>query len=139
MSQENVEIVERIVAAFQEGMEKGDPGAVLDTGALASDFEWVPDPELAGFTPSRGREGFVEFMRTWTEDFESWSLQLERLIDAHEDRVVALALQTALGKGSGVPVELHFGQVYEFENGQVVRIRTFTDPAKALEAAGLSE
>jgi ketosteroid isomerase-like protein len=84
-----------------------------------------------------GREGFVEFMRTWTEDFEDWSIRLERLIDAGNDRVVALLHQAATGKGSGVPVELHFALLYELEAGRVVRMRNYVDLAQALEAAGL--
>jgi ketosteroid isomerase-like protein len=139
MSQENVEIVQGIVDAFQTGLERGDPGVAWDLAAVAADAEWVPDPELPGPAPSRGREGFVEFMRTWTEDFERWTFRVQRLIDAGDNRVVALAHQSALGKGSGVPVELHFGQIYELEAGQVVRIRNYTDRAAALEAAGLRE
>jgi hypothetical protein len=72
---------------------------------LVADAEWMPVPGFAGPAVYRGREGFVEFMRTWTEDFEDWSIRLERLIDAGNDRVVALLHQWATGKGSGVPVE----------------------------------
>jgi hypothetical protein len=64
-------------------------------------------------------------MRIWTEDFEGWSIEFERLIDAPDNRVVALVHQWATGKGSGVPVELHFGQVYEVEDGRVIRIRNY--------------
>jgi ketosteroid isomerase-like protein len=78
-------------------------------------------------------------MRTWTEDFEGWSIELERLIDAGGDRVVALHRHLATGKGSGVPVEMHQGIVYELEDGRVIRMRHYSDPAEALEAAGLRE
>ena len=78
-------------------------------------------------------------MRTWTEDFEGWSIEIERLIEAGGDRVVALVHQSATGHGSGVPVEQHFGAVYELEAGQVTRIVNYADPAEAVEAAGLRE
>ena len=78
-------------------------------------------------------------MRTWTEDFEDFSIELERVIDAGDDRVVGLFRQTATGKGSGAPVELHTGLVYELEDGRIIRMRNFLDPAEALEAAGLQE
>jgi ketosteroid isomerase-like protein len=137
MSQENVEIVRSVFEAFQAGIERGDPAAAFDTEALVADAEWMPVPGFAGPAVYRGREGFVEFMRTWTEDFEDWSIRLERLIDAGNDRVVALLHQWATGKGSGVPVELHFALVYELEGGHVVRMRNYVDPAQALQAAGL--
>jgi ketosteroid isomerase-like protein len=139
MSRENVEIVRGVFETFQAGMERGDPGAAFDTEALVADAEWLPAPGFAGSAVCRGREGFVEFMRTWTEDFEDWSIRVERLIDAGNDRVVALLHQWATGKGSGVPVEVHSALIYELEGGRVVRMRNYLSHADALEAAELEE
>jgi ketosteroid isomerase-like protein len=139
MSQENVEIVRRGFEALKAGLDRGDPGAAFDTGVYASEVEWILPPGGAGFRDVYvGRDGFLEFMRTWTEDFD-WSIELEGLIDAGDDRVVGLFHQTATGKGSGVPVELHMGLVYDLQDGQVVRMRNYLDPKEALEAAGLSK
>ncbi len=139
MSQENVEIVRRGIEEFRAGLARGDPGAVFDSGVLAPDAEWIPAPNTPGLNPVyRGREGFVEFLRTWTEDFE-WSIDLERVIDAGDDRVVAVFHQQATGKASGAPVELQMALLYELESGRVIRMRNFLDPAEALEAAGLRE
>jgi ketosteroid isomerase-like protein len=74
----------------------------------------------------------------WTKDFD-WSIELERVIDAGGNRVVGMFHQRAIGKASGVPVELHMGLVYELEDGRIIRMRNFLDPAEALETAGLSE
>ncbi len=139
MSEENVEIVRRWVEDFQAGMERGDPGAAFDSGALAEDLEWIPTARFPGPAVYRGREGFVEFMQTWIGSFADWSFRIERLIDAGDDQVVVLAHQRATGKGSGVPVELHLGQVQELEDGRVIRVRNYLEHAEALEAAGLSE
>jgi ketosteroid isomerase-like protein len=139
MSHENVEIVRRMFEEFQAGMERGDPGAFFDSETVADDYEWITDPPLDGRSVWRGREGFVEFMRTWTEDFEDWSIHVERWIDAGDDRVVALTHQSATGKGSGVPVELNLAQVYELEDGRMIRARNYLSHADALEAAGLQE
>jgi ketosteroid isomerase-like protein len=38
-----------------------------------------------------------------------------------------------------VPVEVNLGTLFELKDGRVVRMRTYLDPAKALEAAGLRE
>ena len=78
-------------------------------------------------------------MRSWTEDFDQFTLRLERLIDVGDDRVVALFHHIATGKASGVPVELHQGVVYELEGGRVIRCRSYPDHAGALKAAGLAE
>ena len=137
MSEENVEIVRRVVEVNRQEMERGEVGTWSDSEDLAEDFEWITPPGL-GLGTYRGREGFTEFMRTWTEHFEDLSVELERLIDAGDDRVVGLFRQTATGKGSGVPVELQMAVIYELEDGRVVRMRNYTDQAAALEAAGLS-
>jgi ketosteroid isomerase-like protein len=47
--------------------------------------------------------------------------------------------QHATGSASGATVELHMALLYELENGRVIRMRNFLDPAEALKAAGLSE
>ena len=139
MSQENVEVVRRIFETFQAGMQGDDPGSWLDSEAVADDFEWIAPTPLDGRSVWRGADGFVEFLRTWTEQFDEWSIRVERLIDAGEDRVVALTRQKATGKGSGVPVELNLGQVWEFEAGRVARAGAYLDHKEALEAAGVSE
>jgi ketosteroid isomerase-like protein len=138
MSEENVEIVRRLFEAFQTGMKRGDLTVWFDSEDLADDFEWMTPPEVAGLGTYRGREGFLEFMRAWTEDFEDWSIELERVIDAGEDQVVGVFHQRATGKGSGVPIELVQGFVWELDDGRVVRMRNYVSPADALEAAGLS-
>jgi ketosteroid isomerase-like protein len=139
MSEENVEMLRRLFEEFQAGFERGDPGAWLDSEAIADDFEWIVTTPLDGRSVWRGREGFVEFMRTWTEQFENWSIRVERFIDAGEGRVVGLTHQSATGKGSGVPVELKLGWVWELEDGRVTRVRNYLTHAEALEAAGLRE
>jgi hypothetical protein len=60
-----------VLEEFQAAMERRDPGAVFDSEAATDDFEWiVPDPGFERTSVWRGREGFVEFVRTWTEEFE---------------------------------------------------------------------
>jgi ketosteroid isomerase-like protein len=139
MSQENVDVVRRLIEEFQAGMERGDVGPSLKSENLADDFEWIPADVPGTLTTYRGRDAFLEFMRTWTEDFENWSVELDRLIDASDDRVVGLFHQRATGKGSGVPVELQQGMVYELEDGRVIRMCNYADPTEALKAAGLAE
>jgi ketosteroid isomerase-like protein len=139
MSEKNIEIYGRVIQAFQTAKERDEPEVIFDGGLLAADCEWIPFAGFPGQAMYRGRQGFAEFWRIWTEDFDDWSLSVERLIDAGDDRVVGLFHQSATGKGSRVPVELHFGQVIDLKDGQIVRIRNIQDPSEALQAAGLSE
>jgi hypothetical protein len=106
MSDENVETLRRSYEEFQAAMARDDPGSWFDSRGVSEDFEWSLDPRYPPFEGRevwRGREGFVEFVRTWTEGFEDWLIRVERLIDAGEDRVIALTRRTAIGKGVASP------------------------------------
>ena len=98
MSQENVELVRRLWEQFEEGIERGDPGAWVDSEAVAEDCEWILSQPLDGRSIWRGREEHVEFIRTWTDQFDDWSIRAEGLIDAGDDQVVVLTHQTATGR-----------------------------------------
>jgi ketosteroid isomerase-like protein len=144
MSEENVETARRLFESAQESFERGDPGAWIDSDAVSEDYEWVLAGglmrfDLGGRTVFRGREGFEEFFRTWMAEFDEYSFEVDRLIDPGDDRVVVIAHQRGVGKGSGAPIEWQMGQVLEFEGGRLIRTRNYGSPAEALEAAGLSE
>lgn len=143
MSQDNLEIVRLLVQGFDAGAASGEVGTAfdlgVDAGAVDADAELIPARELAGDASYRGRDGFVEFMRIWAEDFDDWSIQLERAIDAGDDIVVAYLRQAGSGKASGVAVELVHGAVFELQDGRMTRVRLYLDPAEALEAAELSQ
>ena len=139
MSQENVEIVRRIVEALIPGVESGDFGSAWDSGAIADDVEWVSAPNFIEQRRFRGQEGLVEFVRQWTEDFEEYSIHFERLVDAGEDQVLGFFTESATGKGSGATVEQPFFVVFDMRDGQLVRMRFHLERDEALEAAGLRE
>jgi ketosteroid isomerase-like protein len=135
VAESNAEIVRRVFEAFQEGLARGDPGAVFDSPLVAPEAEWIIPPNTPGFREVyRGREEFREFIRTWTEDFD-WSIELESVEEVGADLVVAVFHQRATGMASGVPVELHMALLDELEGGRVVRFRNFLDPKEALKAA----
>jgi ketosteroid isomerase-like protein len=120
------------------GREDFDP-EMLDAEVFPDEAEIFPAAAVPGLQIYRGRDGLREFLRAWTENFDDWSVGYEQLIDAPRNRVLALAFQTATGKGSGVPVDIRYGQVFEFEDGRVVRTTFYLDRAEARAAAGLSE
>jgi ketosteroid isomerase-like protein len=135
MSEENVETVRKLFEAVQEQ----DYKSAFVGSAVVSDFEILPAPEVPGTRRYQGLDGLLEFIGTWTEDFDDWSVDYERLIDTSGDCVVAMVHQRAVGKGSGVPVDQHSGLIFDFEDRRVVRLRFYLEPSEALEAAGLPE
>jgi ketosteroid isomerase-like protein len=141
MSRKNVEVVQRIWGIYLEGLRQGDPDAataVFDQGLVAPESTYTPIRDVPGTRTYVGREGFSEFFREWTDDWTDWTVQVEEVIDAGDDRVVAIASQSGTGRGSGAAVEVRFGMVYTLSGGQVVDRFDCRVP-EALEAAGRSE
>jgi ketosteroid isomerase-like protein len=144
MSQENVEVVRRI---YEIGQRVQDFGAMFDQcvreGLLAADAEWRGGPRggrgIAGLENAVGRDEYVEMMRRFSEGFEDLRLDVEQIVDAGTDRVVAITRLFATGTRSGAPVELRSAHVFWLDAGCVVRTDEFLDPADALKAAGLRE
>jgi ketosteroid isomerase-like protein len=127
-------------ARLIEAAQRGRPGTGFDLDLVADDYEWIlTEGSFEGRSLWRGREDWVEFMRLWTEQFDDYSFEIVRLIDAGDDRVVALLHQSGIGKESGVPVEWDNGMVMELKDGRVIRATNYLSHADALEAAGLRE
>jgi ketosteroid isomerase-like protein len=131
MSQENVELVRRLLSAF----DRADYEAALD--ALDSEIEWHVPPGIAiGREVYRGRDevqkGFAEWLAAWdTHRFEP-----EEMLD-HEDHVVVGGMQVGRGRGSGVEVRLPTFHVFTLHDGKVTRHRSYRGRSEALEAVGL--
>ncbi len=100
-------------------------------------MKWILPGDAPGMrSVYQGRDEWLEFIKTWTEDFE-WTIEIEHIQDVGDGRVLVNTHQRAAGKASGVPVELHMGAIWTVEDGRVVEQRNFFEPADAFAAAGL--
>jgi ketosteroid isomerase-like protein len=130
MSQENVEIVRRFHDHFDR---TGEPlWDVIDSEIEVYDHD-IPD---AG--TYHGLAGYTKWLTNWGETFESYAMELARLVDAG-DQIVSLIVMRASGRRSGVSVERKDAIVSTFRDGKIARIDYYNDQAQALEAVGLSE
>jgi ketosteroid isomerase-like protein len=84
----------------------------------------------------------IDAVRDWFVDainlFDRWTVDCDDFRDLG-DRVLALGTVRALGKESGVEVEMPFTVLAEFRDGLVTDFTDYGDREKALEAAELSE
>jgi ketosteroid isomerase-like protein len=131
MSQENVDL-------FKESMERFNSGDVA--GALR-----YMHPEIRfehRLAELRGDLTGIEAVRDWfvdaTKHFDRWRIDCDDVRDLG-DRVLALGTVRAVGKESGVEVEMPYTVLAEVRNGLVTHFTDYGDREKALEAAGLSE
>jgi hypothetical protein len=94
---------------------------------------------VAGLEDVVGREGYVQFIATWTENFDDLQTTYEGFIDASDDRVLVLPHSWGMGRESRVPVEIRTAMLFKLEAGCVVRVDLFLDREDGFKAAGLSE
>jgi ketosteroid isomerase-like protein len=132
MSQENVEVARRAYEAFNAG----DISGWLPMHSADAELHDLPTVPDAGV-----HRGHVE-MRTWAEGIlettEYLRFEPQRFIEAGESVLVPVRA-SAMGRESGVPVEMSFFHVFEFSDGKIRCLRSYVDEAEALEAVGLSE
>ena len=133
MSQENVEIVRRSVAA----LAAGDWQAVFETWDPEIEWHFELEAVISGVRRSRDqvRAALSSFMTEW-EDF---AVEVEDLIATDDERVVLVAHLTGRGRGSGIPLDFRLTNIFTIRGGRIVTVKEYFDREQALEAAGLQE
>ena len=135
VARRNLEVVRGVFEGIAAAQAGRDPGGAFD--AVADDLETVTAPEVPGTGTYHGLDGYAEFLRTWTGAFDRWSHRLVRAIAVGDHQVVGWGHQSGVGRGSGVPVDLDFGIVFELRDARLVRVRLFMQYAEALAEVGL--
>jgi ketosteroid isomerase-like protein len=132
MSQENVEVVRRVYAAF----------AARDWEALAELCHPDLDYETLGVAPGRLR-GFrtvTDFFDAWAELYGEFRVEAEEVVEAGQ-QVVAIERHSARGlKGSEAEgmIGHWFACLFTFRDGKVSQVKEYATRQEALEAVGLS-
>jgi ketosteroid isomerase-like protein len=132
MSQENVEIVRAMWAAWAIG----DYDASL--GAFAEDTVWDDTRFRPDGAVHHGQDALADLARAWREAWEHYDIEVE-VLDAGDDSVAAVLHETAEGVGGGVAVTNRWGIVATVRAGKIVHTMVYPTPEEVLEAVGLRE
>jgi ketosteroid isomerase-like protein len=132
MSQENVEIVREMYAAFH-GSDADKAISYFSPAVLVDASKARPD-----FPVGRGREHVIRLVASWIAAWEGWREEIQEMRDL-ETRVLVLSVQRGRGKESGAEVETPYAVLYGVEDGEITSLRMYGNAAEALEAAGLSD
>jgi ketosteroid isomerase-like protein len=132
MSQENVEMLRH---AYEAAVRR-DWKALRALG----DEYLAPDFEFESIVTGQVYKGAQRFGDMVTDIWETLDYMpaTEEIIDLGEEVLVVLRV-SGHGARSGAPVSQQIAIVYTFEGERIVRGKSFTSRAEALEAAGLSE
>ncbi len=135
MSEENVQLVRRLLEAFNERDVEGF------AGLTTPDFEWSPSVVAVDGEIFRGREGIEAYfgrMRDAWEEFKMLADDVREVRDL-DDRVLVVGRVQARGLSSGAPVEVALSILYDVREGRISRMHSFLDADEALRAAGLAQ
>ena len=135
MSRENVELAEQALEAFNTGglsaiAEFWDPEIVWHTDPL------VPEPGSY-----EGKEMVLTYLQGWLRAFTEARFEINDIRAVGSDEVLAEAtmLGQPVGGAEGDTHFLNWCLIAQVRDGLWVRIRSFLDRDRALEAVGLSE
>jgi ketosteroid isomerase-like protein len=131
MSEENVEVVRRALAA----LDRGDVEQMLSM--VQPDFEVRVAPELSAEPDTyRGSEGVRRYFDSFREAFEQIRFEVEQLTDASDAVVVNMRMR-AIGKATKIAVEQRNAGVWTVTDGKVAQVETYARLDEALRAAGV--
>jgi ketosteroid isomerase-like protein len=144
MSQENVEAVERAVAAVNETYRTGDMRPWRRLVEAECDPEIVLDAPTDAFTEGewRGHDGAVGFVANQMEVLDGMWLRVDEYIDVGDgdgDVIVVAITFGGRARHSGLEVELHPVHVFRRRDGRTLRWQIFQAREEALEAVGVRE
>ena len=131
MSRENVEILRRLVDAFN----RRDEEAVL----ALTDPEIEFRSALVEKTTYRGYAGVGQYRQDLDAAWSEWRTEDDRFLEAAGERVLQLYRIVGRGRGSGILVHQDIAILWTLRAGKVLRGEVFLDQAEALDAAGLRE
>jgi ketosteroid isomerase-like protein len=132
MSEENVEMMRRVMEAFNRG-----DGRTFDC-YLASDAEVVPVRAALEGTIYRGPDAGTQYCTAVNQSWENLEWEVEEIRDSGR-WVLALRHIRGGGRDSGAAIDARAGWLAHFREGRIARFQTFANRDQALEAAGLRE
>ena len=133
MSEQSVEVVEGVYAAFA----RGDVPGVL--GAFTDQIEWYEAEGMPYGGLHRGGAAVAEnVFGPITEDVEGFAVTPEEFI-ASGDSVAVVVRYTGTGKVTGKPLDLPAVHVMDVEGDKIARFRQFIDTAKFAEVVPASD
>ena len=130
-----MEIVRRLFEAFN----RQDASAVAELWTPDGDWRpaYIGGGQLEGAV-FRGPEGMAEFVDVQSETWESVDAEPVKIRDLGDTVLVEVHL-SAIGRGSGVPVERVTWNVFEILHGRATSGTVYTSKEQALKAVGLAE
>jgi ketosteroid isomerase-like protein len=134
MSQENVEIVRRVMRCFADQ----DVEAALADVHPEATLDWSNSEALDSGVYT-GHAGWRAFLQARNEALGDRRFDSVELLAPAADTVVLIGRVREQGRASGIKVESYGAAVWTLREGKVVRFKIYQSSDEALKAVGLEE
>jgi uncharacterized protein len=132
MSQENVETVERAIAAINARDVDGYLAYCTENVELLTQLA----PLGAEYV---GVDGIRRFFTDIEDVGPDFRIEVQSVRAVGEDNVIVFMRASATGRASGIATRTEQTNVYDLTDGKISRIRIFPDRDEALKAVGLAD
>jgi ketosteroid isomerase-like protein len=134
MSQENVEIVRRVIEIFNEaGM-----GAEATWDFYAADIVFEEPPEQPGASVVVGRDAALRTFQQFDSAWEEHRSEPEEFRVIDDERVLMLSIEHFRGR-DGIELSQRCGNLFTLRKGKIIRQQAFWERDTALAAVEPSE
>jgi ketosteroid isomerase-like protein len=137
ISQENVEVVQRLIEAFNRRDDDWRSVlAELNPDVAVHDLDISLDAEHF-----RGHDEVRKWLAVWSDAWGSWRIDDVEVRPVGEDRAIGVFLMICKGKGSGIELSRRDALVCTLRMGKIAEMTYYNEQQlpQAFEAAGLSE
>jgi ketosteroid isomerase-like protein len=128
MSQENVRLVERAIAAINARDIEGYRACCTENFKLET-------PVVGGVY--EGIDGIRRFLTDIEDAAPDFRIELDGVEEVDSKRVIAFLRTSSTGRASGIRLAAPSTNVYDLIDGKISHIRIFLDRQQALKAVGL--
>ena len=132
MSQENVRLVERAIAALNARDIEGYRACCTEDVKLET-------PMAAVGGVYEGIDGIRRFLTDVEDAAPDFRMELDGVEEVDGKRVIAFLRNSSTGRASGIRMAWPQTNVYDLIDGKITHIRIFFDRQEALKAVGLEE
>jgi ketosteroid isomerase-like protein len=137
MSQENIEVVQRLIDGFNRRDDDWQSVlAELHSDVVIDDRDISLDAEF-----HRGHDGICKWLGIWSDAWGSWRIESVEVRPVGEDRAIALFLMLCKGKGSGIELSRRDALVCTLRAGKIAEMVYYNELQldEAFDSVGLSE
>lgn len=132
MSQENVRLVERAIAAINARDIEGYRACCTENVKLET-------PMAAVGGVYEGIDGIRRYFADIEDAAPDFRIELDGVEEVDSKRVIAFLRSSSTGRASGFRMAWPSTNVYDLIDGKISHIRIFLDRQEALKAVGLEE